>query len=90
MCYTTVYRDQSSLTLTYPTLDSCITYMYLLQIWLYMVYRQEIDQVEFDVVPITDISRPVCQFPIDQRSLPGNNTQYGRFYVKLRRVVHRR
>ena len=55
-----------------------------------MVYRQEIDQVEFDVVPITDISRPVCQFPIDQRSLPGNNTQYGRFYVKLRRVVHRR
>jgi len=28
MCYTTVYRGLSSLTLTYPTLDHCITYIY--------------------------------------------------------------
>ena len=30
MCYTTVYRGLSSLTLAYPTLDRCITYIYMI------------------------------------------------------------
>jgi len=31
VCYTTVYRGMSSLTLTYTTLDSCITYTFTLR-----------------------------------------------------------
>jgi len=29
VCYTTVYRGINSLTLTYTTRDSCITYIYV-------------------------------------------------------------
>ena len=40
MCYTTVYRGINSLTLTYTTLDSCITYTNIRLVWVYSALRQ--------------------------------------------------
>jgi len=38
VCYTTVYRGINSLTLTYTTRDSCITYKYIAEVNPITVY----------------------------------------------------
>ena len=39
VCYTTVYRGINSLTLTYTTRDSCITYICYITVYIYTVCR---------------------------------------------------